>query len=95
MKMEGLLPIGSVVLLGESAKRLMVIGYLQQETETGKVWDYVGIPFPEGYMGSERTYLFNHEQITRLFSIGYQDEEQFSFSSHLEKAVQELRIAQM
>lgn len=94
MKMEGLLPIGSVVLLGESAKRMMVIGYLQQENDTNKIWDYVGIPFPEGYMGSERTYLFNHGQIGRLFSIGYQDEEQFSFSAHLETAVQELRNVQ-
>ena len=91
MKMEGLLPIGSVVLLEKSSKRMMIIGYLQQQVDTQQVWDYVGLPYPEGYMGSERTYLFNHDQITRLFAIGYQDEEQFSFSTHLEKAVDGLR----
>lgn len=93
MKMEGLLPIGSVVLLEKSTKRMMVIGYLQQQEDTQQIWDYVGLPFPEGYMGSERTYLFNHAQIQRLFAIGYQDEEQFSFGAHLEKAVEELRKA--
>lgn len=94
MKLEGLLPLGSVILLKNSSKRLMVMGYLQQESETGKVWDYVGLPFPEGYMGSDRTYLFSHAQIERIFFIGFQDEEQFAFSAHLEKAVAELRYVQ-
>lgn len=93
MKMEGLLPIGSVVLLEKSTKRMMVIGYLQQQEDTKQVWDYVGLPYPEGYMGSERTYLFNHGQIQRLFAIGYQDEEQFAFGAHLEKAIEELQNA--
>ena len=91
MKLEGMLPVGSVVLIGDNTKRLMIIGFLQQEAETENVWDYVGIPYPEGYMGSERTYLFNHSQITRVFSIGYQDDEQFAFSVQLEKAAEELR----
>lgn len=91
MKLEGMLPAGSVVLIGENTKRLMIIGFLQQEAETEVVWDYVGIPYPEGYMGSERTYLFNHSQISRVFSIGYQDDEQFAFSVQLEKAAGELR----
>jgi len=91
MKLEGMLPAGSVVLIGDNTKRLMIIGFLQQEAETENVWDYVGIPYPEGYMGSERTYLFNHSQITRVFSIGYQDDEQFAFSVQLEKAAEDLR----
>ena len=91
MKLEGMLPVGSVVLIGDNTKRLMIIGFLQKEAETENVWDYVGIPYPEGYMGSERTYLFNHSQITRVFSIGYQDDEQFAFSVQLEKAAEELR----
>ena len=91
MKLEGMLPVGSVVLIGDNTKRLMIIGFPQQEAETENVWDYVGIPYPEGYMGSERTYLFNHSQITRVFSIGYQDDEQFAFSVQLEKAAEELR----
>jgi len=86
-----MLPAGSVVLIGDNTKRLMIIGFLQQEAETENVWDYVGIPYPEGYMGSERTYLFNHSQITRVFSIGYQDDEQFAFSVQLEKAAEDLR----
>lgn len=91
MKLEGLLPIGSVVLIGENVKRMMIIGYLQQEAETETVWDYVGIPYPEGYMGSERTFLFNHNQISRVFFLGYQEEEQFAFSVQLEKTADILK----
>ena len=91
MKLEGLLPVGSVVLIGENTKRLMIIGFLQQEAETETVWDYVGIPYPEGYMGSERTFLFNHSQISRVFFLGYQEEEQFAFSVQLEKAAESLQ----
>ena len=91
MKLEGLLPVGSVVLIGDNTKRLMVIGFLQQEADTETVWDYVGIPYPEGYMGSERTFLFNHDQISRVFFIGYQDDEQFAFGVQLEKAAESLK----
>ena len=84
MKLEGRLPIGSVVLLENSNKRLMVIGYLQKVDEQ-KVWDYAGVPYPEGFLRAEHTYLFDHSQIRRVYAIGYQDEEQFAFSVQLEK----------
>lgn len=84
MKMTGILPIGSIVLLKDSGKRLMVIGCLQQQAD-GKVWDYAGVPYPEGFIGAAHTYLFDQNQIIRVYALGYQDEEQFMFSDRLEQ----------
>lgn len=78
--MNKYLPIGSVVLLKEGKKRLMIYGVDQKENNTGKVWDYIGCLFPEGNIDAEHTYLFNHDQIGRIFFVGMQDEEQMEFN---------------
>lgn len=89
---QGLLPIGSVVLLKNSTKRLMIIGVCQKEQEgNGKLWDYAGCVYPEGYLGSSKTYLFNREQIEKIFALGYQDEEQFAFKVRADAVLAELR----
>lgn len=90
--MEGLLPVGSVVLLKNSTKRVMIIGVCQlAASDPSKVWDYVGCPFPEGYLGPDKTYLFNREQIDRIYAVGYQDEEQFAFKVKADKALADIR----
>ena len=71
--MKDLLPIGSVVTLKEGTKRLMIIGRLQQNVRTKKVYDYAGCLWPEGYMDKEHCYVFNHDekkQANRHLSIG-------------------------
>lgn len=42
--MQELLPLGSVVVLKEGTKRLMIIGRLQQNVKTKKLYDYAGCP---------------------------------------------------
>lgn len=92
---ESLLPIGSVVLLKESTKRVMIIGVLQKQTTELEdvIWDYSGVYYPEGYMGPDRSFLFNDEQIERVFALGYQDEEQFAFNAKIDSVREELRNA--
>lgn len=90
---EGLLPIGSVVLLKNSTKRVMIIGLLQKQgLEDGKeaIWDYSGCYYPEGYMGPDRTFLFNNDQLEKVYSIGYQDEEQFEFKEKIDALRKEI-----
>lgn len=88
----GLLPIGSVVLLKESEKRLMVIGFCQAKPEdTSKVYDYCGCLYPEGYLDAEKIYLFNHGQIEKVYSVGYMDEEQFQVSDRVLDALSQIR----
>lgn len=83
--LTGLLPIGTVVLLKESTKRLMIIGVLQKQLDNGRMWDYVGVLYPEGFMGSDQTYLFDNDMIDKIFSLGYQDLEQFDFKEDIDK----------
>lgn len=42
--MQELLPIGSVVVLKEGTKKLMIIGRLQQNVKTKNLYDYAGCP---------------------------------------------------
>lgn len=89
---EGLLPIGSVVLLTNSTKRVMIIGILQRQVKEDRetIWDYSGCLYPEGYMGPDKCFLFNNEQIEKIYSIGYQDEEQFDFKVRIDKVREDL-----
>ena len=64
-----LLPIGSVVLLEGADKPLMVCGVLQQSTET-ESYDFIGIIWPEGYIGADSQFFFQHEQIAKTLHTG-------------------------
>ena len=84
MKIRELLPIGSIVLLKNSEKRLMVIGILQtDENGAGKNYDYIGVLYPEGHIGEQFQYLFNHEDIAQIVFRGYEDEERNAFLEKL------------
>ncbi len=76
--MEKLLPIGSVVLLSEASKKIMVIGYMPQ-VEDKQVYDYIGVIFPEGYISPDTQLLFNHSQIANIYFRGYIDAEEEEF----------------
>ena len=83
---EGLLPIGTVVLLKNSKKRVMIIGVLQKQIKEGAevIWDYSACFYPEGFMGPDKTFLFNADQIEKVFAVGYQDQEQFAFKEKID-----------
>lgn len=89
---EGLLPIGTVVLLKDSKKRVMIIGVVQKQIKDGEdiIWDYSACFYPEGYMGPDKTFLFNSDQIDKVFAVGYQDLEQFAFKEKIDKVRMEL-----
>ena len=88
---ERTLPIGSVVSLYGGDKRLLSLGdvkYLRGD-DSGKVYDYCGCTYPEGYVGSEATAVFNHEDIEHIYALGFQDEVQFEFREKLERILEE------
>lgn len=73
---EKYLPIGSVVLLKKGKKRVMVTGFAATAPETnGKMFDYIGCLYPEGVISSDKNLLFDHEQIDKIYYMGYIDEE--------------------
>lgn len=88
--MDALLPIGSVVLLKDSTKRVMIYGRLQRETDGEKVWDYIACLFPEGNINPDHSFLFNNDQIESVFFVGCQDEEEMRFQQYLQDMAQQL-----
>lgn len=84
MKIKDLLPIGTIVLLKDGEKRLMVNGIMQTDAGgTGKNFDYMGVLYPEGHIGEGFQYLFNHEDIEEIIFRGYEDSERIGFLNKL------------
>lgn len=85
---KNLLPIGSVVLLKEGKKRLMIYG-INQKTGNGDNYDYLGCLYPEGNISPEHTYLFNHEDIEGVFFVGFMDPEFSLYRNQLKEVMNE------
>lgn len=91
MEIRQLLPIGSVVLLKDGEKRLMIIGVKQTDVDgSEKEYDYIGVLYPEGYVGDEFRYLFDHVDIERVYFRGFEDTERNGFIDRLEKLYERL-----
>jgi len=88
--MDPLLPIGTVVLLKESTKRVMIYGRLQRETNGDRVWDYIACLFPEGNINPDHSFLFDNDQIESVFFVGCQDEEELRFQQYLQDMAAQL-----
>ena len=80
-----LLPIGSVVLLNNANKRVMICGRIQTDVATGKKYDYSACYYPEGLINSNEMFLFNNEDIKKLYFIGFQDAEELAFRNFVEE----------
>lgn len=73
MKKE-FLPLGSVVLLKDGTKKLMITGYVSKSSDDDLIYDYSGCVFPEGIM--ENVYcLFNNNDIKKIYFEGLKNEE--------------------
>ena len=87
------LSIGTVVLLKEAKKRLMVIGYYPSSMKDGEevTYDYTGCLFPEGIVNPTKALVFNHEDVDKVYFYGLMDDEQVEFIDKMEKVVEELK----
>ena len=76
MIMNRILPIGSVVMLRNAKKPVMIFGYLQQSSlHSGKIADYIGVPYPEGNLDMTMQYGFMMSDITEVLFEGYRSED--------------------
>lgn len=55
-------------------------------TEKTQIYDYIGVPYPEGYISRELTYVFNHQDIDQIYFTGFVNEEEHEFLEVLNKA---------
>lgn len=77
---EKYLPLGTVVILKDAQKKLMITGYCINSSEKdGKTYDYCGCIFPEGTLNSSKTFGFQHSQIEKIYFTGYKNEESTKF----------------
>ena len=85
---EKYLPIGSVVLLEGATKKVMITGFASMSPDTGeKLFDYSGCIFPEGFFNYNEVCVFDHSQIDKVFYRGFEDDEQKTFITDLEKTL--------
>lgn len=88
---EKFLPLGTVVLLKGGSKRVMITGFCATNMEgNSKIFDYSGCLFPEGFLSSDQTCLFNHEQIEKIYHYGLVDEEEEQFKEQLKELLENM-----
>lgn len=87
-----MLPIGSVVLLKDAKKRLMIVGRIQTCEGKEEIFDYSGCVYPEGVTSSKDFFFFNKEDIANVFFIGFQDPEEILFQQEVLDELDELIV---
>ena len=95
MEKEKFLPIGTVVLLENGKKEIMITSYCVMskgevydknglvENIQDKVFDYGACLYPEGIIDSNQTFAFDHEQVREILFMGYETDEQKELSEVL------------
>lgn len=100
---EKFLPIGTVVLLKNGKRELMITSYCVMPAgdvydKTGKIeakgqmFDYGACLYPEGLISSDQIFVFNHEQIERICFKGYETDKQKEFSKLLKRGTEEQKV---
>lgn len=81
--MKQYLPIGSVVLLRNGTKKIMIYGRRQIRNGEKLEYDYIACLYPEGNVGDNYRFLFNHEDIETVIYRGYSDAEEEAFCKNV------------
>ena len=87
-----ILPLGSVVTLKKGKQRLMIVGRFQEEASSGQLFEYSAVLWPVGMVSSNQVYLFNGDDIDRVYFLGLQDSQEFTFRHDLLIEVENLNL---
>ena len=88
------LPIGTVVILQEGKKPIMIIGYKISSVDNSyilkgtdvisdKVFDYCAVLYPEGLINSQNFILFDHNSIKEIIFKGFVSDDSKKLNSFL------------
>ena len=88
---EDFLPLGSIVLLKEAKRYVVVIGYTVVEEGSKDVWDYLGCAYPVGVVDPTKNLLFNKDQIKEVIFTGFRDEEGRRFRKKLSESLKKIK----
>ena len=94
MEKEKYLPLGTVILLKNATKPMMIIGYKtapnsKEVYKNGKVvegktcYDYCGCICPEGVINSLFMCMFDHDQIDKILFTGFESEDYKKYNEKL------------
>jgi len=86
-----LLPLGTVVTIQGFRQKIMITKYYDKipqisydpENITYKIYDYMGVSWPEGDTDLESRLSFNHEIIDNIYFYGYTNEESLMYLKSL------------
>ena len=101
-KLEKFLPIGTIVLLKNGKKEVMILSYGLMPQGTvyegdkkvsgiGKIYDYGGCTYPEGLISSEQILGFNHEQIEKICYPGYSTPIHDEYNKFLKESFEQVK----
>ena len=77
-------PIGTVVVLKEGTWPLMIYGRQQvQPKNPDIIYDYVGCPYPQGYMDKNYIVFFQHEDIEEILHKGMDSSAEYDMEKLL------------
>lgn len=93
MEVPSFLPLGSVVVVRGSTKKLMVIARALALRQKGGpcYYDYGGCLYPEGLLG-DRVAYFNHDAIQHVFFEGFTDADNDLMLENLRENVSKVTI---
>ena len=89
---KNMLPIGSVIRIEGATRKLMVVGRIATTEEKDVIYDYVGVPYPEGIADTDQLFFFNRDQVEELLFIGFQDPEALEYQRDVLDNLGELTI---
>ena len=92
MNLVNALPAGTVIKLKEAEKKVIIIGIMQQTEIDAKIriFDYIGVPYPEGFLGTESVILFQETDIESVTYMGYSDIERQQLIVSMAEKVSEI-----
>ena len=96
------LPIGTIVLLKNGKKEIMVTCYGimpqgtivvngQEQDGGNKMFDYGGCTYPEGLINPQNLICFNHENIEKVCYMGYETDSFNEFNEGLKEMIEKIK----
>lgn len=91
--MEKILAIGSVVKVNMKnlEKPIMIIGRFMKSSKEpeSKMYDYLGVVYPYGFVGNDNLILFDEEGIEQILYEGYINQDELDLSDNLLNELEE------
>ena len=88
--MDKYLPVGTICTLSNDNRKYIIVGYFSlQYNRRVKMYDYVGLPYPEGLLKGNNQISFNHFDIAKIDYLGYINEDFRKFNNILNDSTYE------